>query len=63
MSYQSEDFIARAEECARLARLTRDEMIQTEILQLRQFYLHAARRLEERKTACKLLSPCASALR
>jgi len=36
----------RAEECVRLANLTRDEMIRAELLRLRQTYLNIAARLK-----------------
>ena len=39
--------MARAEECARLANLTKDKRVQAELLRLRQTYLRVARTLEE----------------
>jgi hypothetical protein len=36
---------ARAEECLRLADLTKDDLIQTTLLRLRQTYLRTAARL------------------
>jgi hypothetical protein len=36
---------ARAEECVRLANLTKDDLIQTTLLRLRQTYLRTAARL------------------
>jgi hypothetical protein len=45
MAYGPEDFGARAEECVRLANVTKDDMIRTELLELRQKYLHTAGRL------------------
>jgi hypothetical protein len=43
--YGPEDFATRAEECIRLANMTRDEMIQRELLELRQIYLQTVERL------------------
>ena len=40
-----EIYEARAEECLRLADLTKDDLIQTTLLQLRQTYLRTAARL------------------
>ena len=45
MSFSPDEFAARAEECVRLAKLTPDIMIQTELLELRQTYLAVRRRL------------------
>jgi hypothetical protein len=45
MGYEADEFLARAEECARLAKLSKDEMIQTDLLQLREIYLQMANRL------------------
>jgi hypothetical protein len=48
--YQAEDYRRRAEECARLANQARDDLIQRDLLKLRQTYLQIAerlRRLEE----------------
>jgi hypothetical protein len=47
MSYNVEGFRFRAEECVRLANLSKDQMIQRELLSLRQVYLKAADRLSE----------------
>ena len=49
MSYAVEALIFRAEECVRLANLTKDGMIQREILTLRQTFLKTAERLRELK--------------
>ena len=49
MSHTVEGFIFRAEECVRLANLTKDGMIQREILTLRQTFLKTAERLRELK--------------
>ena len=51
VAYGPEDFSARAEECVRLANLTKDPMIQRELLELRQIYLQTVTRLmrQERK--------------
>ena len=45
MPYGPEDFSVRAQECVRLAKLTKDAMIQRELLDLRQIYLQTAARL------------------
>jgi hypothetical protein len=45
LPYGPEDFAVRAEECVRLANLTKDEMIQRELLELRQIYLQTVSRL------------------
>ena len=45
MPYGPEGFSARAEECVRLANMTKDAMIQRELLELRQIYLQTAARL------------------
>jgi len=47
MSYSAKDYSARAEECARLANLTDDELIRRELLQLRQAYLQTSERLKK----------------
>lgn len=47
MSYNVEGFKFRAAECVRLANLAQDQMIQRELLSLRQVYLKAAERLSE----------------
>ena len=39
------DFAKRAAECVRLANLTLDQMVQVELLRLRQTYLKTAERL------------------
>jgi hypothetical protein len=50
VAYGPDDFSARAEECVRLANLTKDAMIQRELLELRQIYLQTAQRLTRRET-------------
>ena len=45
MAHGPEDYAARAEECVRLANSTKDEMIQRELLELRQIYLRTKERL------------------
>jgi hypothetical protein len=53
MPYSVTGYRTRAEECVRLANLARDDMVQTELLRLRQSYLRIAERLEalgEKKT-------------
>ncbi len=47
MSYSSKGYTSRAEECVRLANQTADEMIQRELLTLRQTYLKTAAKLGE----------------
>lgn len=47
MAYAAESFVTRAEECARLANLTKDDLIQKELLHLRQSYLQTAGRLKK----------------
>ena len=42
MTYSPQGYLARADECVRLANLTKDEMLQTAILRLRQSYLQVA---------------------
>jgi hypothetical protein len=49
VSYDINGYEARAEECVRLANQTKDEMIQRELLLLRQTYLRTAARLRELK--------------
>lgn len=44
-SYSSAGYEARAQECVRLANQSRDQMLQTELLRLRQIYLAIAERL------------------
>ena len=53
MAYGPDDFTARAEECVRLANMTKDQMIQRELLELRQIYLQTAARLlaQERRAS------------
>ena len=45
MAYSALGYETRAEECVRLANLTTDEMIQLQLLTLRQTYLKTAGRL------------------
>jgi hypothetical protein len=47
--FSSEGYLARAEECARLANLTTDDLIQKELLLLRQTFLQTAEKLEKRE--------------
>ena len=47
MVYSAASFIARAEECVRLATLTDDDLVRQELLQLRDSYLQTAERLEQ----------------
>jgi hypothetical protein len=43
--YSADAYDQRAQECARLANLAQDDLIQRELLKLRQTYLEIARRL------------------
>ena len=45
--YQPDDYRKRADECARLANQASDDLIQRELLKLRQTYLQIADRLRE----------------
>ena len=45
MPYTVEGYEKRAEECVRLASDTKDPMLRTELLKLRQTYLNVAERL------------------
>jgi hypothetical protein len=45
--YQAEDYRKRAEECAKLANRASDNLIQRELLKLRQTYLQVAERLRQ----------------
>lgn len=45
MTQSAEGYVARAAECARLANLTQDEMIQAVLLRQRQEYLKIAQKL------------------
>lgn len=47
MKFTGQGYESRAEECVRLANMTRDEMIQAELLKLRQTYLKIANSLNE----------------
>jgi hypothetical protein len=47
MPYSKTGYQSRAEECVRLANATKDEMLRSAILGLRQQYLVIARRLGE----------------
>ena len=47
MSLSAEAFEARAEECVKFANLTKDHVLQSELLALRQRYLETARRLRD----------------
>jgi len=46
MPFSVKGYIARAEDCVRLANLTTDEMLKLAILRLRQSYLGYAARLQ-----------------
>lgn len=52
MPYSVEGYLVRAEECVRLANLTKDDMIQRKLLELRQTYLKIAESLR-RSTSAK----------
>ncbi len=45
MTQSGEDYVARAAECARLASLTKDQMVQAVLLRQRQTYLRIAEKL------------------
>lgn len=45
MSYTSDDYKRRAEDCVRLANATDDPVLRSDILRLRQRYLHTAHSL------------------
>lgn len=47
MTFSPSGYLARAEECVRLANLTKDMMISAELLKLRQIYLKIATQLGE----------------
>lgn len=48
MPYSPAGYAARAEECVRLANLTKDPMLSAELLKLRQSYITIADRLTQR---------------
>lgn len=45
MPYDAEAYESRAHECVKLANWAKDELVQMELLKLRQTYLEIARRL------------------
>jgi len=47
LSYQADDYRRRAEECVRLANEAKDDLIQRDLLMLRQTYLQIADRLSK----------------
>ncbi|MBL6853324.1 MAG: hypothetical protein ISS15_15480 [Alphaproteobacteria bacterium] len=47
MIYSAEGYEERARECVTLANLARDELVQRELLKLRQTYLNIANRLRK----------------
>jgi len=47
MAYTAEGYEERARECVALANLARDELVQRELLKLRQTYLNIALRLRK----------------
>jgi hypothetical protein len=49
MAYSIKGYLARAEECVRVANLTGDEMLRGAILRLRQSYLRVAHELKVRE--------------
>ena len=51
MPYSAEGYLARAEECVRLANLTRDSIIQRRLLELRQSFLKIAENLNKPTSA------------
>lgn len=46
MTYSVKGYKSRAQECVRLANQSRDELVQQELLKLRQIYLQIAKRLQ-----------------
>ena len=44
--YTSKGYFERAEECVRLANLAADQLVQSDLLRLRQTYLQIANRLD-----------------
>jgi len=55
MPYTVEGYEHRAEECVRLASATKDPMLRTELLKLRQTYLTVAERL--RRQGFEVIDP------
>ena len=47
MPYSIEGYEVRAEECVRLANQANDQLVRSELLKLRQTYLHIAERLRQ----------------
>lgn len=47
MPYSIQGYQERADECVRLANLASDQLIRSELLKLRQTYLHVAERLKQ----------------
>jgi len=47
LSYQADDYRRRAEECVRLDNEAKDDLIQRDLLMLRQTYLQIADRLSK----------------
>lgn len=47
MPYSIQGYEARADECVRLANQANDPLIRSELLKLRQTYLHVAERLRQ----------------
>jgi len=45
--YSIQGYQERADECVRLANLASDQLIRSELLKLRQTYLHVAERLKQ----------------
>jgi len=45
VTYSAQGYEGRAAECVKLANLTQDQMVQSELLKLRQTYLTIAQRL------------------
>ncbi len=50
----SEEYLAHAEECVRLASLTPDELLKPQLLSIRQTYLRTAVKLREQEREKKL---------
>jgi hypothetical protein len=51
MPFSPEGYLARAEECVRLANMAKDAMIRRNLLELRQTYLKIAENLQRMRSA------------
>ncbi|MDE2264770.1 MAG: hypothetical protein KGL29_02625 [Alphaproteobacteria bacterium] len=50
----SDEYLAHAEECVRLANLTGDDFLKRQLLSLRQTYLRTAEKLRQKEHDLKL---------